>query len=530
MPLQKSRSKSKDKKKDDKKDKKDDKKVVKKTSVKTASKGGNVSQVAKQSVVVNVGADGAVKKRRGRPRGKKSAPAPQQKPPQFSVPQSGLVQQVFQPPLPAQNMTQPQPQNFTRTNPLAPTNAVSSATQTLNQAVARRLTASTENPLLSSSEFVSTGLLPPPVSSRVAPLAPPSSPRATTGFSEQQLDFMERIKSMYEDTPLRKFRKRLKDRLPASIEDIDEDIDEIISDRDATAFERINGIRSLDDIRREYERLPKQKEIPAEPIRSRTPTDEVLRSRPSSTLGKKPTDRDFVFDVPNIADRPIPPPRDLMADVFNPPESQVSIIKPKKKLKLKMKDTETPREMGDSPIPKPSEIPDVMDDVARQELPPTEERDFTHAVGFSLPSPSDPMKIKYIFNVKKEAKDLMAYIRSGEPPSQSGQFDLRGRRIGSIDTYQRRRTPSASRGRSPMSRSEMTSPERTAQEQVMGLLSSADEDRPELQPVKNNLLAYVDKDQLQQIRDIMKEPRVETERRPNPFPLEVAPEMPMGFM
>ena len=246
-------------------------------------------------------------------------------------------------------------------------------------------------------------------------------------------------------------------------------------------------------------------------------------------MGKKPTDRDFVFDVPYIPDRPIPPPRDLMADVLNPADSQVSIIKPKKKLKLKMKDTETPREMGDQPIPNPSEIADVMDDQARQDLPPMTEdvmgQDFTHAVGFSLPEQSQPLRIKYIFNVKKEAKDLMAYIRSGEKPSQSGQFDLRGRRIGSIDTYQRRRTKSSSR-------------EMTAQEEVMGLLSSAEEDRPELQPVRKKLLAYIDDDQLQKFKELqelqerMAQPRVARQPLlPNPFenPLQEQ-QMPLGFV
>ena len=134
MPLQRSRSKSKSKDKKSSTDDKKDKKVVKKSSVKSTSSDGKVSQVSKQSVVVNVG-DVATKKKRGRPR-KRSAPA-QTAPPRFvEPPQSGLVQQAPQqiyqpPPFPSQNMVQPQPQRDALA-PKLPTSA--SVRQTLDEA------------------------------------------------------------------------------------------------------------------------------------------------------------------------------------------------------------------------------------------------------------------------------------------------------------------------------------------------------------------------------------------------------------
>ena len=511
MPLQKSRSKSKDKKKENK-DAEVKKKVVKKSSVKTTTKDGKISQVSKQSVVVNIGADGVVKKRRGRPRTKKPAQtAP--KPPQFvTPPQSGLVQQVFQPPLPAQNFTQPTPPNFARANPLAPTASISMGTQTINQAVARRLSASTENPLLSQSEFVSTGIIPPPVSARVSLPAPPTSPRAERGFTSEQLDFMKRISSSFQDTPLKALKKRLKARIPVSIEEIDEDEASVLSDRDYTAYERVRGFNELDLLAREMRKNRKKSNPIPETKRIRIGDDEVLRSHPQSTLGKKPTDKDFITE-PVIQEDVMmpPPPRDLMADVYNPPDTAVSVIKPKKKKlrlvpsKLQDEKVSVKEEMGDAPVPKMSEIPDVMDDVARQELPPDEQEDFTHAVAFTLPSATKPLTINRIFNVNKEAKDLQAYIRSGAIPSRSGQFDLRGRRIGSYDTYQRTRIPTITRARSPVSRSAMSSPERTAQTEVLGIFDKARKTDPELNPVRENLLAYVTQDQSKQFEDLMEE-------------------------
>ena len=132
MPLQRSRSKSKSR---DKKSSADDKKVVKKSSVKTASKDGKVSQISKQSVVVNVG-DVATKKKRGRPRMKKPAPTAPPPPRFVEPPQSGLVQQAPQqiyrpPPFPSQNLVQPQPQRDALA-PQLPTSV--SLRQTLDQA------------------------------------------------------------------------------------------------------------------------------------------------------------------------------------------------------------------------------------------------------------------------------------------------------------------------------------------------------------------------------------------------------------
>jgi len=135
MPLQKSRSKSKTKDKKSSAEDKKDKKVVKKSSVKTASSDGKVSQIAKQSVVVNVG-DVATKKKRGRPRMKKPAKTAPPPPRFVEPPQSGLVQQAPQqiyrpPPFPSQNLVQPQPQRDALA-PKLPTSA--SVRQTLDQA------------------------------------------------------------------------------------------------------------------------------------------------------------------------------------------------------------------------------------------------------------------------------------------------------------------------------------------------------------------------------------------------------------
>jgi len=132
MPLQRSRSKSKSR---DKKSADDKKKVVKKSSVKTTSSDGKVSQVSKQSVVVNVG-DVATKKKRGRPRTKKPAKTAPPPPRFIEPPQSGLVQQAPQqiyrpPPFPSQNLVQPQPQRDALA-PKLPTSA--SVRQTLDQA------------------------------------------------------------------------------------------------------------------------------------------------------------------------------------------------------------------------------------------------------------------------------------------------------------------------------------------------------------------------------------------------------------
>ena len=135
MPLQRSRSKSKTKDKKSSAEYKKDKKVVKKSSVKTASSDGKVSQIAKQSVVVNVG-DVATKKKRGRPRMKKPAKTAPPPPRFVEPPQSGLVQQAPQqiyrpPPFPSQNLVQPQPQRDALA-PRLPTSV--SVRQTLDQA------------------------------------------------------------------------------------------------------------------------------------------------------------------------------------------------------------------------------------------------------------------------------------------------------------------------------------------------------------------------------------------------------------
>ena len=98
MPLENPRSKSKDrKKKKSSDDKKSDKKVVKKSSVKSTSADGKVSQVAKQSVSINIGTEPPKSKRRGRPR-KKSAPVQASAPPQQLVRQVPPVQEIFRPP------------------------------------------------------------------------------------------------------------------------------------------------------------------------------------------------------------------------------------------------------------------------------------------------------------------------------------------------------------------------------------------------------------------------------------------------
>lgn len=514
MPLENSRSKSKDKKK--KKEEEDKKKkVASKSSVKTASKDSKVSQVAKQSVVVNVNTDGVVKRRRGRPRKQKSAPPSQTKPPQFVVapqPQSGLTQQIFSP-LPQQNYTQPrpptQPQNFTRTNPLAPTASVSLGTQTLNQdAVRRRLSASVENPLLSASEFVSTGLIPPPISSRVSPLAPPTSPRATAGFTEEQLDFMKRIRASFDDTPLKALKKRLKARIPVSIEEIDEDEASVLSDRDYTAYERIRGFNELDLLAREM-RKNRNKSIP-ETKRIRIGSDEVLRSHPPSTLGKKPTDKDFEILQPDIL---VPPePRDLRANVYNPPDTAVSVVRPKTNRRLKIVGTTTIEEMRkkeadrrtESSVPKP----DRPSSETIDEKPIGDEAPLTHAVAFSMPSPTDPMKIDYIFNVQKQAKDFEAYMKSGTFPSQSGQFDLRGRRIGSIDTMPRmprQKRDDVFRGRSPASRSEMSSPERNAKTYVMELFNKAGQDSSDASSLKKSIVAFMDEQESEDVAKVFRQ-------------------------
>jgi hypothetical protein len=135
MPLQRSRSKSKSKDKKSSADDKKDKKVVKKSSVKTTSKDDKVSQIAKQSVVVNVG-DVATKKKRGRPRMKKPAQTAPPPPRFVEPPQSGLVQQAPQqiyrpPPFPSQNLVQPQPQRDALA-PRLPTSV--SVRQTLDEA------------------------------------------------------------------------------------------------------------------------------------------------------------------------------------------------------------------------------------------------------------------------------------------------------------------------------------------------------------------------------------------------------------
>ena len=136
MPLQRSRSKSKSRdKSSDKSDKKTDKKVVKKSSVKSTSSDGKVSQISKQSVVVNVG-DVATKKKRGRPRMKKPAKTAPPQPQFVEPPRSDLVQQAPQqiyrpPPFPSQNLVQPQPQR----DALAPKLPTSASTrQTLDEA------------------------------------------------------------------------------------------------------------------------------------------------------------------------------------------------------------------------------------------------------------------------------------------------------------------------------------------------------------------------------------------------------------
>ena len=107
MPLENPRSKSKErKKKKSSDDKKSDKKVVKKSSVKSTSSDGKVSQVAKQSVSINIGTEPPKSKRRGRPR-KKSAPVQASAPPQQLVRQVPPVQEIFRPPAPLQQQSFP---------------------------------------------------------------------------------------------------------------------------------------------------------------------------------------------------------------------------------------------------------------------------------------------------------------------------------------------------------------------------------------------------------------------------------------
>ena len=178
------------------KDKKKDKKKSKKSSaVKTVDK--SVKQNVKQSVVVNVGNTTNVKKKRGRPR-KRDSDAKQRQAPPPQAPQfvQQLPQTIFNPP--------PPPRDAPNSNPPSMARPMGVGTSTLDQAVARRLSAIDERrSTLAEMPLPQTNPLAPP-SVKTAPIVV-ESPRVRVREDDRARDFFQRISSQLADqeTPFR---------------------------------------------------------------------------------------------------------------------------------------------------------------------------------------------------------------------------------------------------------------------------------------------------------------------------------------
>ena len=465
MPLERSKSK-------EKKDKKDKKKSKSKGAVKTITKTDkSVKQNVKQSVVVNVGNTTNVKKKRGRPR-KRDGEAQQRQAPPQQQPQfvQTLPQTIFNPPPPSRDAP--------NSNPPRMATPMGVGTSTLDQAIRRLNAVDERRSTLAEMPLPQQNPLAPPAV-RTAPIVV-ESPRVRMREDERARDFFQRISSQLQDqeTPFRALREvfEAKKKVPT--------VTEIIGDTDITAEKRMGAIFDLQEIARKAMVLPSKlgsiAETKDEVIRDedKVVPNAMLRSHPSSTLGKKPTDFGFTrmrsdesseplyglirgSTVGSDTDDDVSLPEDffgLEAEVYNPADSQfTSVMRPQetRRIRLSASAKEAGRRMmaqktareakemvrDEAPMDRPL-VP--RGDAIPQAVPlgesPSREDEVDYAVVFSAPSPTPEEKhIKYIFHTNKYANDFNQYMRSGAFPSESGAFDLRGRRVKSDDTYQRQR-------------------------------------------------------------------------------------------
>lgn len=426
----------------------------------------------KQSVVVNVGNTTNVKKKRGRPRKRDGEAQQRQAPPQQS-PQfvQQLPQTVFNPPPPQRDAPNSNPPR------MAPPMGV--GTSTLDQAISRRLGAVNERrSTLADMPLPQTNPLAPPAV-RTAPIVA-ESPRARMRGDDRARDFFQRISSQLADqeTPYKALRGvfEAKKRVPT--------VTEIIGDTDITAEKRMGAIFDLQEMARKAMVMPSKlgsiAETKDEIVRDeeKMVPNAMLRSHPSSTLGKKPTDFGFTrmrsdesseplfglirgSTVGSDTESDISMPDDffgLEAEVYNPADSEfTSVMRPQERRRIRLsagakeavkrlKAKKTAREAeemvrDEAPMDRPL-VP--SGDAIPQAVPlgesPSREDEVDYAVVFTAPSPTPEEKhIKYIFHTNKYSTDFNKYMKSGAFPSESGAFDLRGRRVKSDDTYQRER-------------------------------------------------------------------------------------------
>ena len=466
MPLERSKSKEKDKK--DKKKSKSKKSAVK-TVVKTDK---SVKQNVKQSVVVNVGNTTNIKKKRGRPRKRDGEAQQRQAPPQQS-PQfvQTLPQTIYNPPPPQRDAP--------NSNPPQMASPMGVGTSTLDQALRRLSAVDERRSTLANMPMPQENPLAPPAV-KTDPLVV-ESPRVRMRSDERARDFFQRVSSQLADreTPYKALRGvfEAKKRVPT--------VTEIIGDTDITAEQRMGAIFDLQEIARKAMVMPSKlgsiAETKDEIVRDedKMVPNAMLRSHPAPTLGKKPTDFGFTRMRSDESSEPlyglirgstvgsdvesdvVSLPDDffgLEAEVYNPADSEfTSVMRPQetRRIRLSASAKEAVRRMRaeqtarqareitreeapmDRPlVPRGDAIPQA---VPLGDVPPRED-EVDYAVVFSAPSPTPAEKhIKYIFHTNKYATDFNQYMRSGAFPSESGAFDLRGRRVKSDDTYQRTR-------------------------------------------------------------------------------------------